>query len=50
MLKQNVSKKPFFIKSLLSRLQRKRTYLKALEADFVSLRIENEMLKKRACL
>ena len=50
MSKVNLSKNPSFIKSFLTRLQRKKAYFKALEADFVALRMENDLLKKQARL
>ena len=47
MLKIKLSKNLPVINSILNRLQRKKAYFKALEADFIQLRLENEMLKKR---
>jgi len=48
MSKSNLSKKPSFFKSIRNRLQRKKIYLSTLEADFAALRVEHELLKRRA--
>lgn len=47
MLKIKVSKNLPVINSILNRLQRKKAYFNALEADFIQLLLENKMLKRK---
>jgi len=47
MTKANLSKKTSFIKSILFRIQKRKTYYSVLEVEFSRLKLENEQLKKQ---
>jgi len=47
MLKNKLSKKPSFFKSILFRIQKRKIYYTTLEAEFSRLKLENEQLKKQ---
>jgi hypothetical protein len=47
MLKNKLSKKRPFIKSILFRTQKQKIYIKTLESEFSRLRLENDRLKKQ---